>query len=72
VKKLMYELREQFSEEKHPNRYWFLFFFTPYLMIVALAVGWYGLSNEDAVALFTAVSLVLISTFLIYLEKEKG
>ncbi len=70
MKKLTYRLKEQFSEEKHPSRYWFLFFFTPYLMIVALVVACYGLFNEDAIAFFTAAILVLISTLLIYLEKQ--
>jgi len=71
MNKLVYRLREQFSKEKHPSRYWFLFFFAPYLMIVALAAACYGLFNEDAIALFTAASLALIGTFLIYLEKQK-
>jgi len=69
VKKLTYELREQFSEEKHPNRYWFLFFFTPYLIIIALAAACYGFFNEDAPALFTATGLGLVSSLLLYLEK---
>ncbi|TRZ80111.1 hypothetical protein D4R86_04875 [bacterium] len=70
MKNVMHGLQGQFSEEKHPKRYWFLFFFTPYLMIVAMVAACYGFLNEDATVLSIAIILVIVGTLLLYLEEQ--